>query len=343
MDEEFGVNEGSIEKAKVELENPAADSKVAEGGSVPESRSSVIELSGSLKVPKRKGTGPRTKLGKQRSSRNAIRHGVYSRNFLLPGESPSEFKRLLAALRKEYQPESLVQELKLRDLAFQELSKQRLRLVEWAVVKMQMEFVEWDQQNSFEQRETPQEAKLFTEILDIGSNQGLIHEIRDVAVLRRIVKLLVGLQTDIAAKGFNLEQDKNILEQIYGPLDPNRLREDLHEFYDCWVSTAIQEEGEREDCMPVVDCREKVIRQIAKEVRRLRRYAKEQASMQAFRTRLQIFCGAVPDGVALDKCLRYRKAIERSGKNTRQELSDLQRNRHHQSLEPTPAVQGGRA
>jgi hypothetical protein len=39
-------------------------------------------------------TGPRTELGKQRSSQNAIRHGIFSEAILLKGESQAGFDSL---------------------------------------------------------------------------------------------------------------------------------------------------------------------------------------------------------------------------------------------------------
>ena len=39
----------------------------------------------------RKSTGPRTLVGKARSSKNAVRHGLLSRDVLLPDEDPEQF------------------------------------------------------------------------------------------------------------------------------------------------------------------------------------------------------------------------------------------------------------
>ncbi len=61
-------------------------------------------------------TGPRTPAGKQRSSRNALSHGLTSRSALLPSEDPAAYQHHAQQFLDEYQPQGptehqLVQEL----------------------------------------------------------------------------------------------------------------------------------------------------------------------------------------------------------------------------------------
>src|SRR5712692_2098852 len=46
----------------------------------------------------RRATGPRTELGKQRSSQNAIKHGIFSEVTVLKGESRAKYQALLGGL-----------------------------------------------------------------------------------------------------------------------------------------------------------------------------------------------------------------------------------------------------
>jgi hypothetical protein len=64
----------------------------------------------------RHSTGPRTPAGKQRSSLNALRHGLTSRTVVLPSEDLAAYRRLTQEFFDEYQPQGptekqLVQEL----------------------------------------------------------------------------------------------------------------------------------------------------------------------------------------------------------------------------------------
>ena len=52
----------------------------------------------------RRSTGPRTRSGKARSSRNALRHGLTAERVVLPGEDPVAFDTLRADLFERYQP-----------------------------------------------------------------------------------------------------------------------------------------------------------------------------------------------------------------------------------------------
>jgi len=49
-------------------------------------------------------TGPRTQSGKQRSSQNALQHGLTGGSVLLPSEDPADFDRHLQGFLKEFDP-----------------------------------------------------------------------------------------------------------------------------------------------------------------------------------------------------------------------------------------------
>jgi hypothetical protein len=52
----------------------------------------------------RHSTGPRTEAGKQRSSQNALTHGLTARTALLPTEDPDTYQRHIQQFLDEYQP-----------------------------------------------------------------------------------------------------------------------------------------------------------------------------------------------------------------------------------------------
>src|SRR5213592_2233104 len=62
----------------------------------------------------RKSTGPRTPIGKKRVSRNALRHGFYSKWLLVQhqdaNESQAEYDELNAAIHEHYQPVGWLEE-----------------------------------------------------------------------------------------------------------------------------------------------------------------------------------------------------------------------------------------
>ena len=67
-----------------------------------------------------KSTGPKTPRGKVSSGRNAIKHGLFSRqgmDFISHGEDPTEYAAVLNGLRAQYQPTGAAEELEVERLA----------------------------------------------------------------------------------------------------------------------------------------------------------------------------------------------------------------------------------
>ena len=65
----------------------------------------------------RRGGGPKTKLGRQKSRRNAVTHGLTAKTILPEGESPEEFDAFWQGIRKDMQPVGIIQEEVIKDLA----------------------------------------------------------------------------------------------------------------------------------------------------------------------------------------------------------------------------------
>ena len=80
----------------------------------PEEETNSENESPELEKPGR-STGPRSQAGKNRSSRNAVRHGCCSNSLILEGESPEEFRQLRDSWMYDYNPTSSV----LTDLVLQ--------------------------------------------------------------------------------------------------------------------------------------------------------------------------------------------------------------------------------
>jgi hypothetical protein len=62
-------------------------------------------------------TGPRTDAGKQRSSLNALTHGLTSRTVVLPNEDPAAYQLHAQEFFDEYQPQGPTEKQLVRELA----------------------------------------------------------------------------------------------------------------------------------------------------------------------------------------------------------------------------------
>jgi hypothetical protein len=79
-------------------------------------------------------SGPRTAIGKQRSSLNAQKYGILSKGLLVGDESPREFKLLLKGLRDDLQPEGTLEPVLVENLAIILWRKRRVIKAESAEV-----------------------------------------------------------------------------------------------------------------------------------------------------------------------------------------------------------------
>ncbi len=83
----------------------------------------------------KKSTGPKTVEGKAASSKNAFKHGLYSKSACIPGENPEDLDALRADLRAEHQPASPTEEILVDELAHHYWRINRYRYLEthmWA-------------------------------------------------------------------------------------------------------------------------------------------------------------------------------------------------------------------
>jgi hypothetical protein len=65
----------------------------------------------------RRGGGPRTAMGKERSKLNAVKSGIFAKEVLLPNERKSELTSLLEGLRNDLLPLSTVENILVEKLA----------------------------------------------------------------------------------------------------------------------------------------------------------------------------------------------------------------------------------
>ena len=77
-----------------------------------------------------KSTGPKTPEGKAAVRHNAVKHGLLSKDVLLPGEDESVLQELGDALRAELQPEGFLESLQVEEIILNYWRLRRLRRVE---------------------------------------------------------------------------------------------------------------------------------------------------------------------------------------------------------------------
>ena len=68
-------------------------------------------------IDKNRSTGPKTDEGKLRSSKNSLKHGLFSKFALVAGESMEDFEALHDTYKNDHQPRTSTEETLVHTLA----------------------------------------------------------------------------------------------------------------------------------------------------------------------------------------------------------------------------------
>lgn len=80
----------------------------------------------------KKSTGPRSKKGKERSARNALKHGFLAREAVMPGEDAAEFDQQLCEFQKALRPDNALEFEFVRQMVDAQWRLRRLTRIEAA-------------------------------------------------------------------------------------------------------------------------------------------------------------------------------------------------------------------
>jgi hypothetical protein len=300
--------------------DPAAEPK-------PESSEDKV----SFAITNRRG-GPRTQSGKRRSGQNAVKHGIFSKAVVLPNESAADFDRLLAGYRDSLQPLGAFEEDLVEKLAAIQWRLRRLLSAESAEIQMGAEFIEADNQNRYEV-----EASRITYV---QLNGGLIRNIANPKVLTRCLDLLVELRDSIRQDNFDQKYDEDVLALVYGKYDKDNWQRNLFENYRRFFGAANASEEVRKELN--LDTPEEYkalfLEFLEDEIKRLKHYQKDQASIESSRLKLTMIRRNVPESPRLDALLRYEASLERAFDRALNQLERLQRIRLGESVPPEHRV-----
>ena len=333
---EFSVDAWLV--ASSEDSAPAVSPSVTtqkEAGELSVERANILTLIREADQPdRRKATGPRTELGRQRSSQNALKSGILSRATLLNGESKFEYRSLLEDLLKTCQPKGRLEEILVEKLVTIVWRYRRLLVAEGAEIQKHSEFLEIDRQCA-EKKESEeislkqQEGRLRD--MSLGP-VGLMWDIHNMDVLEHCKELLVELRDAIQRNGLNWDRDSSTLMTIYGNDRRPHLRLTLLQEYWEWFNTSKVSETERkeEGYATPEECRAELLRLVNSEINYLIRYRK----IESKRREVEILRQRVPDSPGLDRLLRYESTLERAFDRTLAQLERAQRMRKGQPLPP---------
>jgi hypothetical protein len=276
----------------------------------------------------RGSTGPRTAQGKGRSKNNALKHGIFAKVVVLPGESPAEFDALLNGLRNDFQPVGTLEEVLVEKLSALLWRNRRLFVAEGAEIGAGgTEFVQWDE----EQRQLEEVNKIW----HVDRNGALLQKIANPGTLERCLQLLRELM-DLIRKDL-VPQDpvyKEYFGRIMTILYGDRAAQHRDALFDTvWRDLMLVYEWEIG--LPELEhCKIKSLVALVREIRRLEQYKTKQKKIQFGRMKLESVRRNVPDAPQSDRLLRYETGLERAIDRVLNQLERCQRMRLGQPVPP---------
>jgi hypothetical protein len=309
-----------------DFENSKAGINNSSGnGSGPATKGSAATSSGLA----RRGTGPRTKLGKERSRRNSLKDGIFSRATLLDDEPRAQFDSLLKGLRKDLRPEGMLEDMLVDKLASLMWRHRRMLVAERAEIQLG----KWINPLTAEREKQQREEALILFSSMERPGPGLISRCENPLILERIVELLKVLCFTVQIGGFNAESDWWILKAVFGE---GKVREPILVLYGLCSNpgTLVKDKEFKEFDLPLEGRKAKFLEVLNDyiiklgQLPKLRKYIPNKASRQ------ETLCGGVPETPRLDRLLRYEASLDRSFDRTLSQLERLQRMRLGQPVLP---------
>ncbi len=112
-----------------------------------------------------KSTGPRTDEGKQRSSQNALKHGLLAKRTVIPGEDPAEFDAHLTRFQDTFNPSNAYEAGLVRQMADADWRLLRINHLEAAFIAYAVDFERDHFKNYHPNEPAPDETKLLGKIM----------------------------------------------------------------------------------------------------------------------------------------------------------------------------------
>jgi len=276
----------------------------------------------------RKATGPRTRQGKERSKRNALKHGVFAKDVVLPDESDAQFHALLDGLRNDFQPEGTVEDVLVEKLAALFWRSRRLIIAESAEIQKGVKFLVWDREQRYQEN-----ARLSSGLANYVG--GITRGVDNPVFLQRSLDLLEKLRTGIEENGFNQEKDMRILTELYGSNSDRWAETPLYLYVNFSYAAGLPEDvRQQKGLASSEEYRNLFLGRLCDEYERLDRYKRARARTESSRMKLEALSKNIPDAPCLDRLLRYEAAISREIERTLSQLERLQRMRRGQPVPP---------
>jgi hypothetical protein len=277
----------------------------------------------------RKTGGPTSKKGKEKSRRNAIKHGIFAKVVLLDNEPAPQFDNLLQGFRNDLHPEGTLEEVLVEKLAVLMWRYRRMLVAERAEIRIEQR----DSSPKAERERLQKEETLALETAAEFSNQGLLGDLQNPFGVASSVELLKTLKWFIAIRGFKPDEDLRLITRVYGVVNITEQRIMYNLL--CNPGNIVHQKEFKEFDLPPEGRRAKFLDLLQAQIDKIEHFGKLMKDLSKIRERMESKAACVPEGPRLDRILRYSASLERDFDRTLNQLERLQRMRTGQAVPPT--------
>ena len=293
----------------------------------------------SSRVASRRGTGPRTKIGKERSKYNALKHGLYAKAILLSHENRSQYDDLHRGLHRDLAPNGTLEDVVVEKIATILWRHRRLLQAESAIVQENIEAQEAE--NARLSREISLTQKYSEKAQAETDRRGVIPEIDDYPEsLEYCLDKLITVGCDADRYGLEHDTNKINLGLVYGARYSGRTGNDLFDYYLGCLSALKATAAERasKGFKSEADCENKFIAAVEKEIHRLEGHRKRPVQKPVTPSQTdevqpratELLELEIPKSAQLERLLHYEANLERLFDRALIQLERLQRMRDNQ-------------
>jgi hypothetical protein len=264
-----------------------------------------------------KATGPKTRQGKQRSKLNALKHGLFFKDVLLPGESRSAYRSLLDGLRDYWHPVGTQESVEVEKLAVVTWRQRRYYAVETTMITAQVEFAETDSA----ERQRMEALELSRAATASG---GLLMHCNNRFVIPEVIAMLGLLRVIVNKWGF--QENCRLIVKLCGEDQDGGIPNNLRMMYEGFVTYTKLSEKQGD---PSLDSKQRkiMIEHIDAHIERLTKHVPILAAADEERDFVKACAGLIPAQEISDRLMRYETHLDRQIDRIVKRLELLQRMR----------------
>ena len=325
----------SREESNRELTNPlkvvagstAANSDQSRNVPRSEFRAAAGSQQGSPAVVHR-ATGPRTSAGKYRSSRNALKSGIFSKALLVRNESRVEYASLLNGLREDLQPQGTLETVLVENLAAITWRKRRLVQAENAEIETTTRFKFLDSIQA-------QRVEVWDRLRAGETSGGMLRPSSNPSLIQEAAAILTLFRKRIEVVGFPKDDDPWLLRKLYGLEHDGAVPFCLWRIFAFYSKLATEAPNGNENPDSLDELKKEAIRLFDEEIETLESQAELLQSVHGEKRAYESTAALIPSQDAMDRFVRYEAHLTREFDRILNQLERVQRMRRGQPAPPT--------